>query len=190
MAGFDRIQRDTSRQRGDALRRLGQSPVDGPDSGPTAPSAQRDYPLTDPFARIKPPRARGGRPNIFERQGLDVVPEADILDPTVTTSTGGIDTREIYAELGTGQAQRRVFDNDRTLKWVEIDSSRVARAAYDPDGGGELLVDFVDGTPWSYFGVAPEVAQQFFTADSPGRFINEYFTPVKGPAKVAHGYRA
>lgn len=136
---------------------------------------------------MKPPRT-AGRPDIFEREGLDVIPESDILDPVIGAS-GGIDTREIYANLTIGQAQRRTNEEIQVLKWVEMDSSRVARGAFNPDNG-ELLVDFVDGTPWSYFHIEADTAQKFFTSESPGRFINQYFTPVDAPALVPHGYRA
>jgi len=51
-------------------------------------------------------------------------------------------------------------------------SSRVSRAVYDTEGF-TLLVTFPDGNHFRYFEVPRWVWQDFITAPSAGRFLNE-----------------
>lgn len=54
---------------------------------------------------------------------------------------------------------------------LPFDSSRVDRAGYSHDSH-TLYVQFVDGTPWAYYNVEPNVWRNFRRSASPGKFIN------------------
>lgn len=54
---------------------------------------------------------------------------------------------------------------------LPFDSSRVAQAGYSNDSH-TLYVRFVDGTPWAYYNVEPNVWRNFRRSASAGRFIN------------------
>lgn len=54
---------------------------------------------------------------------------------------------------------------------LPFDSSRVAEAGYSSNSH-TLYVRFVDGTPWQYNNVEPNVWRNFRRSASPGRYIN------------------
>lgn len=55
--------------------------------------------------------------------------------------------------------------------WVEMSSSRIARARYDK-GLQQIQVEFIDGTPWVYDSVPQNVWRNFRRTTSPGRYVN------------------
>lgn len=55
--------------------------------------------------------------------------------------------------------------------FLPFESSRVAQAGYSSKSH-TLYVKFVDGTPWAYYGVEPNVWRNFRRSASPGRYIN------------------
>lgn len=66
--------------------------------------------------------------------------------------------------------------------WVEVESSNVARVAYDPSAR-LLLVEFRTGARFSYAAVPPETYAEFLAAPSQGKFfaarIKDHFTALK-----------
>jgi hypothetical protein len=54
---------------------------------------------------------------------------------------------------------------------LPFDSSRVLQAGYSPRTH-TLYVRFVDGTPWAYYNVEPNIWRNFRRSASPGRYIN------------------
>lgn len=54
---------------------------------------------------------------------------------------------------------------------LPFDSSRVDEAGYS-HASHTLYVRFVDGTPWQYNNVEPNIWRNFRRSASPGRFIN------------------
>lgn len=55
--------------------------------------------------------------------------------------------------------------------FLPFTSTRVAQAGYS-SRSHTLYVKFVDGTPWAYYGVEPNVWRNFRRSASPGRYIN------------------
>ena len=55
--------------------------------------------------------------------------------------------------------------------FLPFDSSRVSEAGYS-SASHTLYVRFVDGTPWAYYNVEPNVWRNFRRSASPGKFIN------------------
>ena len=80
------------------------------------------------------------------------------------------DTREIIARQNTGIAERTVVSDVEAYDMIPFASSRVKEAGYS-DRAQTVRVRFVDGTPWEYKDVPPEVWREFKTSESPGRFI-------------------
>jgi len=54
-----------------------------------------------------------------------------------------------------------------------IDSSNISGASYNPNAG-TLTIQFHSGGVYEYHGVAPEIAEKFFDADSKGGFFHEH----------------
>jgi hypothetical protein len=59
------------------------------------------------------------------------------------------------------------------LEWIDLDSSTVANAAYDPDLE-VIYVRFRDGAAYSYDQCPPHVWEEFTApGQSPGKYLNE-----------------
>lgn len=121
-----------------------------------------DAPAPPGLARKIRPSGRLGK--YFTR------PEEQMADEA--QSPGLSLTQEIGARQTTGIARRRVQSDLRLPYDMQpMDSSRVMQAGYRDDTQ-IIRVNFVDGTPWEYYNVPPQVWYQFQKAPSPGRFIN------------------
>jgi len=65
-----------------------------------------------------------------------------------------------------------IMDTNNTAgPWYEMRSTRLTHARYDAVQE-EVHVIFRDGTPWTYYGVEPDVWLAFLTSESPGLFIH------------------
>ena len=62
------------------------------------------------------------------------------------------------------------------MKRLPVDSSAVCSIGYDP----KLLlleIEYTNGSVYDYYGVSPEVYQEFCEADSMGAFVNFRIKP-------------
>lgn len=57
--------------------------------------------------------------------------------------------------------------------WIDLDSSTVAQAAFDPDAEA-IYVRFIDGGTYVYDGCPPDVWAEFTApGQSPGKYVND-----------------
>ena len=56
---------------------------------------------------------------------------------------------------------------------VQVESEAIAEIAYD-DETSRMVVRFVDGEWYSYFGVSPRIYKAFVAAESHGRFFHDH----------------
>lgn len=69
------------------------------------------------------------------------------------------------------------------MKMTPINSSMISAAGYDPEAR-ELIVEFANGTRYSYDEVPPDLFDHFLGADSPGRFFHQRIKGVYPGKKI------
>jgi hypothetical protein len=62
------------------------------------------------------------------------------------------------------------------MDWIQLASSNLSRARYDPDTS-TLEIEFKDGRVYQYFDVPPQVFEGLLSAESHGGFLH---SQIKG----------